>query len=85
MESKSAFSRRQFMELLGVSAAGFGLVSMAGCGGGDDAKKDEGADAPAAGGGVLLARKALRRRRGTAGLCGRWCSRCRIPRPKSAG
>ena len=50
MESKSAFSRRQFMELLGVSAAGFGLVSMAGCGGGDDAKKDEGADAPAAGG-----------------------------------
>ena len=42
MESKSAFSRRQFMELLGVSAAG--------CGGGDDAKKDEGADAPAAGG-----------------------------------
>ena len=53
MESKSAFSRRQFMELLGVSAAGFGLVSMAGCGGGDDAKKDEGADAPAGGGGVL--------------------------------
>ncbi|WP_417350308.1 ABC transporter substrate-binding protein [Gordonibacter pamelaeae] len=50
MESKSAFSRRQFMELLGVSAAGFGLVSMAGCGGGDDAKKDEGADAPAGGG-----------------------------------
>ena len=50
MESKSAFSRRQFMELLGVSAAGFGLVSMAGCGGGDDAKKDAGADAPAAGG-----------------------------------
>ena len=50
MESKRAFSRRQFMELLGVSAAGFGLVSMAGCGGGDDAKKDEGADAPAAGG-----------------------------------
>lgn len=49
MESKSAFSRRQFMELLGVSAAGFGLVSMAGCGGGgDDAKKDEGA--PAGGG-----------------------------------
>ena len=42
-------------------------------------------DTPAAGGGVLLARKALRRRRGTAGLCGRWCSRCRIPRPKSAG
>ena len=38
------------MELLGVSAAGFGLVSMAGCGGGDDAKKDEGADAPAGGG-----------------------------------
>ena len=50
MESKSAFSRRQFMELLGVSAAGFGLVSMAGCGGGDDAKKDEGANAPAGGG-----------------------------------
>ena len=36
MESKSAFSRRQFVELLGVSAAGFGLVSLAGCGGGDD-------------------------------------------------
>lgn len=50
MESKSAFSRRQFMELLGVSAAGFGLVSMAGCGGGgDDAKKDDAA-APAGGG-----------------------------------
>ncbi len=49
MESKSAFSRRQFMELLGVSAAGFS-ASSAGCGGGDDAKKDEGADAPAGGG-----------------------------------
>ena len=30
-ESKNTFSRRQFVELLGVSAAGFGLVSMAGC------------------------------------------------------
>ncbi len=38
-ESKMAFSRRRFMELLGVSAASFGLVSMAGCGGGD--KKEE--------------------------------------------
>ena len=27
MESKSAFSRRQFMELLGVSAAGFSALS----------------------------------------------------------
>ena len=34
-ESKNTFSRRQFVELLGVSAAGFGLVSMAGCSGGD--------------------------------------------------
>lgn len=50
MESKSSFSRRQFMELLGVSAAGFGLVSMAGCGGGGDDAKKEGGDAPAAGG-----------------------------------
>lgn len=32
MENKSALSRRQFVELIGVSAAGFGLVSMAGCG-----------------------------------------------------
>ena len=32
-ESKNTFSRRQFVELLGVSAAGFGLVSMAGCSG----------------------------------------------------
>ena len=49
MESKSAFSRRQFMELLGVSAAGFGLVSMAGCGGGGGEKPAEGqggGDAP---------------------------------------
>ncbi|RDB60399.1 ABC transporter substrate-binding protein [Gordonibacter sp. 28C] len=51
MESKSSFSRRQFMELLGVSAAGFGLVSMAGCGGGgDDAKNDGGSDGAAGGG-----------------------------------
>lgn len=35
--SKNAFSRRTFVELLGVSAAGFGLVSMAGCSGGGDA------------------------------------------------
>lgn len=33
-ESKFTFSRRKFVELLGVSAAGFGLVSLAGCGGG---------------------------------------------------
>ena len=43
-ESKNTFSRRQFVELLGVSAAGFGLVSMAGCSGGDTS-------APAASGG----------------------------------
>ena len=53
MESKSAFSRRQFVELLGVSAAGFGLVSLAGCGGGDDkggeTPKSDG-DAPTDGG-----------------------------------
>ena len=44
-ESKNTFSRRQFVELLGVSAAGFGLVSMAGCSSGGDAS------APAASGG----------------------------------
>ena len=33
-ESKTAFSRRRFVELLGGAAASFGLVSMAGCGGG---------------------------------------------------
>ncbi|WP_080798354.1 ABC transporter substrate-binding protein [Arabiibacter massiliensis] len=33
-EKKNAFSRRTFVELLGVSAASFGLVSLAGCGGG---------------------------------------------------
>ena len=33
-ENKFAFSRRTFVEMLGVSAAGFGLVSLAGCGGG---------------------------------------------------
>ena len=33
-QKKSAFSRRTFVELLGVSAASFGLVSLAGCGGG---------------------------------------------------
>ena len=48
MESKSAFSRRQFVELLGVSAAGFGLVSLAGCGGGDD----KGTETPKSDGGA---------------------------------
>lgn len=48
MESKSAFSRRQFVELLGVSAAGFGLVSLAGCGGGDD----KGGETPKSDGGA---------------------------------
>lgn len=35
-ESKFTFSRRKFVELIGVSAAGFGLVSLAGCGSGGD-------------------------------------------------
>ncbi|WP_270296780.1 hypothetical protein [Eggerthella sinensis] len=33
---KSTFSRRTFIEMLGVSAAGFGLVSLAGCSSGGD-------------------------------------------------
>ncbi len=47
--SKQAFSRRRFVELLGVSAASFGLVNMAGCGGGGGEKPAEGqggGDAP---------------------------------------
>ena len=40
--SKQAFSRRRFVELLGVSAASFGLVNMAGCGGGGGEKPAEG-------------------------------------------
>ena len=35
-QKKSAFSRRTFVELLGVSAASFGLVSLAGCSGGGE-------------------------------------------------
>ena len=50
MESKSTFSRRQFVELLGVSAAGFGLVSMAGCSGGTSTSTSTGSGT--AGGGA---------------------------------
>ena len=42
-ESKTAFSRRRFVELLGGAAASFGLVSLAGCGGGGgEQPSDEG-------------------------------------------
>lgn len=50
MEEKLTFSRRRFMELLGVSAASFGLVSMAGCGGGDDKKEEPKSDGGASAG-----------------------------------
>ncbi|MBC5585380.1 ABC transporter substrate-binding protein [Eggerthella sp. NSJ-70] len=51
-ESKSTFSRRQFVELLGVSAAGFGLVSMAGCSGGGDTSTPAATGGDTAGGGA---------------------------------
>ena len=49
-ESKYSFSRRQFVELLGVSAAGFGLVSLAGCSGGEQKSEGGSTGGSAAGG-----------------------------------
>lgn len=49
MEEKFTFSRRRFVELLGVSAAGFGLVSLAGCSSGEKPAEAPAGDAPAAG------------------------------------
>lgn len=50
MEEKFTFSRRKFVELLGVSAAGFGLVSLAGCGSNDGANEPTKSGSSAAGG-----------------------------------
>ncbi|MEA5019532.1 MAG: ABC transporter substrate-binding protein [Gordonibacter sp.] len=50
MEEKFTFSRRKFVELLGVSAAGFGLVSLAGCGNNDGANEPAKSGSSAAGG-----------------------------------
>ncbi|MEG1561743.1 MAG: ABC transporter substrate-binding protein [Raoultibacter sp.] len=46
-ESGNAFSRRQFIEMLGVATAGFGLFGLAGCSSGGSTS---GGSAPAAGG-----------------------------------
>ena len=43
MEEKYSFSRRRFLGLLGASAASFGLVSMAGCSGGEQSGESGGA------------------------------------------
>ncbi|MEG0791152.1 MAG: ABC transporter substrate-binding protein [Gordonibacter sp.] len=52
MEEKFTFSRRKFVELLGVSAAGFGLVSLAGCGGNGSTSEPAKTDGGSAAGGT---------------------------------
>ena len=52
MEEKYSFSRRRFLGLLGASAASFGLVSMAGCSGGEKSEGEGGGEAAEGGSGI---------------------------------
>ena len=52
MEEKYSFSRRRFLGLLGASAASFGLVSMAGCSGGETSEGEGGGEAAEGGSGI---------------------------------